>query len=137
MRMQEETLRSDFDRQNWIRFISAMPLDKPVKVTAQVVRKGRTLSQNATIWMWATHVADDFTVRNQLSDPYDKDRVYNAWAQMFAPLEENPLAPGEFIHKRPSQMDVAEMAVFMEEIIAWCYTNAIYPKIPEEMHNAV
>lgn len=134
MKAQSETLRTEGHRRNWVRFIDAMPLDKPVKVTAQIIRKARTLSQNATIWMWAEDVSRDFTARYDMQDAYPKERVYDAWVEMFAPVEENPFKPGEFMRKRPSRMDVAEMSVYMEEIIAWCYTNGIYPRVPEEMH---
>lgn len=131
MRKQEETLRTDHDRQNWIRFIFSMPLDKPVKVTAQVVRKGRTLSQNSLYWKWVGEAVD--AVADHTG--HDADELHDFFKQKFLTptvVEIN----GEAINRyTTTTLNKAEMSAYMERIYAFCAGLGIYLPIPEEMHN--
>lgn len=67
-------------KKNLFAFIDKLPADKPWRVKIEVLRKKRTLPQNALYWEWLT------VIGNELG--YTKDEMHDVFREKLLPWRE-------------------------------------------------
>ena len=109
-------VRDEKLRQNALRLISALNVEKPWEITVKPYRKTRTLSQNALMWKWHGEVADAVSQHTGA----DKDDVHEFFKRKF--LKPRIVEIGGEVLERYStrSLKTAEMSDFMNRIYAYC-----------------
>lgn len=65
---------------NLFAFIEKLPADKPWRVKIELLRKQRTLPQNALYWEWLTAIGNEIG--------YTKDEMHDTFREKFLPWRE-------------------------------------------------
>ena len=100
-------------------------------VTLKPYTDPRSLSQNATFWMWCDQMAKEFTRRDY---PLSKQGAHDLMCHLFLGYETVTLGETEITSLRtttwPTKLEKGEMQHFMEQVDAWAVDKRVYLKTP-------
>jgi len=119
MRKQELVLRGEPQRESLIRWAQAVKLDKPIRVTIEAYRKGRSLSQLGLLWKRHGEIAE------AVSDTtgYSAEEVHELFKRMFLKPKIIEVEGRTFKHYSTKELTAGEMSEFMNKIEAFAISE--------------
>lgn len=129
MKRQEIILSGEPQRQHLIRFLSAVKLEKPIKVTIEEHRKTRTLNQNALMWKWLTEVAE------LVSDysGHTPEEVHEFMKARFLPEKLVEIGGETMSYRTTTKLTTEEMSAYMDRIYEFVTRElGLFLTLPEE-----
>lgn len=122
------TVRDVGDRENAIKEIRKMPLERAYEVSVGPYRRRRTNNQNALMWQWIGIAADHFG--------YDstEDLHEDLKEQCGCPVYEYQALDGETRRRRStSRLDTAAMSAYMDRLYRFLsIEHRLQLPVPEE-----
>ncbi len=123
-------IRNETLRQRVLDLIGALSPDKVWRVTIELHKKRRSLSQNSLMWLWLDQVADHV---HQYTGQ-DKDDLHEIFKQKFASVKCVGLGDDEYLVRSTRKMTTAEMSNYMDAIYAFCTSElGLLLPLPEEL----
>lgn len=138
-------------RSQFIRYIGALSLEKPLEVVYRSLsdsdRKRRSLSANALYWVWMDTLAGTFNqreIKRQKTEPsytmqaYDKEDMHNLCRHLLLGYEtiqiRNTVIEGQL--RSTAKLNKGEFCNYMEKINAWAVEIGIYLPYPQDSEYA-
>ena len=124
-------IRNEALRKTALFTIGALDLEKPWKVTIERESKRRTLSQNRLMWQWVDGVVAHIYEHTGT----DKNDVHDFLKKKFLHSRHIVIgASGEDCDPSTKNLNIAEMAKYMEQIYAWATTElGLFLPVPEDL----
>ena len=129
MKRQEILVADEGKRASLLRFLTRMPLDKPIRVTIEEQQRKRSLSQMGLYWRWLNEVAEkiaDFT-------GHTPEEIHDALKQKFLSPTVINIGGENHFHYTTKKLSVAEMSAYLDQVYAFCVQDlGIFVSLPEE-----
>lgn len=131
MKRQTVIIYDDVQRVPFVRFLSNLPLEKPIKVTVEDHKKKRSLNQNSLYFMWVNEVAEKVSEYSG----HAVDEIHEFFKHKFLTpriIEIN----GQTIQLyTTTKLTTAEMSEYLNHIHAFVTGElGIYLTLPEERY---
>lgn len=119
-------VRTEHDRQRVLSLIAALDLSKPWSVLVKRFHPKRTLRQNALMWMWNSHIAQE--------TGGDEQEVHEGLKELFCPPKPVHIGPKVIMVKSTKLLDTKEEAEYLDRVQAYMAAEfGILLPLPEEM----
>jgi hypothetical protein len=119
------------NRDQFIAYITGMDLSQPQEVTIKPHKSARSLSQNALMWQWLTHMAHHFSGK---AGSFDKEDMHDLMRHKFLGYDERKIGNTELPPqlKSTADLDVAEMHHYLSQIDMWAASCGCLLPRPED-----
>lgn len=127
MKRQSHIIRTEQDRAALVGMINLVPLNKPLKITIEEVRKQRSLSANGLYWKWMQEAGDHLG--------YDKDEMHEVCKEVAnCPVTEIEIDGEKVVVRSSSKLNDADFAAYMDRCYRRLSEYGCVLTLPEMAH---
>lgn len=91
-------------------------------------RDKRSISQNQTMWMWNTEIANH--IKKKTGQDFDPEDIHELLKQLFCPVTEITIGSTTASVRSTKRLDKSQMHRYLEQVDAWAAEKGIMLTIP-------